>query len=73
MTSSVDKERVDIVYLDFTNIFNIVSLLAKLVRYRLDKCTTKWVEDYLNHQTQKAVITGTKSNWQLIKSGALQI
>ena len=52
MNGLVDKEKaVDIVYLYFSTAFNTVShkiLTEKLLMYRLDKQTVRWIENWLN-------------------------
>ena len=49
MTGSVDEGRaVDIVYLDFSKVFDTVShqiLIEKKMKYRLDKQTVRWTEN----------------------------
>jgi len=61
MTGWVDEGRaVDVVYLDFSKAFNTVShniLLGKLRKYALDEWSVRWIENWLNGRTQRAVIS----------------
>lgn len=43
--------------------------VAKLVRHRL----TKWMENQLDSQTHLILISNTKSNWQPVTMGILQV
>jgi len=65
----------DVVYLDFSNVFDTVShsiLLGKLRKCGLDEWSVKWIENWLNGQTQRVVISGTKSSWRLVISDVPQ-
>ena len=72
MTGLVDKGRaVDIVDLDFSKAFDTVShkiITDKLLVYGLDKQTVRWIENWLNGQAQRVVISGTKSRWRPVTS-----
>jgi len=63
MTGWVDEGRaVDVVYLDFSKAFDIVSndiLLGKLRKCGLDEWSVKWTENWLNGRTQRVVISGS--------------
>ena len=54
----------DIVYLNFHKAFNTVShriLIDKLLMYRLDEETVRWIEKQLNGQARNVEISGTWS------------
>ena len=57
MTGWVDEGRaVDVVYLDFSKAFEVVShdiLLGKLRKYGLDEWSVRWIENWLNGRTQR--------------------
>ncbi|KAK4825859.1 LOW QUALITY PROTEIN: hypothetical protein QYF61_003133, partial [Mycteria americana] len=64
---------VDIVYLDLA--FDAIShkiLIENLLMYGLDKQTVKWIENRLNGQAQRVVISSTKSSWRPVTRGILQ-
>ena len=60
MTGWVDEGRAgDVVYLDFSKVFDTVShdiLLGKLRKCGLDEWSVKWIENWLNGRTQRVVI-----------------
>ena len=66
MTDLVGEGRaVDIVYQDLTKTFNSVShktLKEKLMKYGLDEQAARWIENWLNGQAQRVVISGTKAS-----------
>ena len=72
-TSWVDEGRaVDVVYLDFSKAFDTVShdiLLGKLGKCGLDEWSVKWIENWLNGRTQRAVVSGAESSWRPVTSG----
>ncbi|CAM5171201.1 unnamed protein product [Eretmochelys imbricata] len=72
ITGSVDMGKaVDVIYLDFSKAFDTVShsiLARKLKKYELDEWTIKWIESWLDHQAQRAVINGSISSWQPVSS-----
>lgn len=67
------RETVDIVYLDFSKavVFHNVPI-AKAIIFCLDKWTIRWMENWLNHQTQRVFISVTKFNWCSVTSGIPQ-
>ena len=71
----MDEGRAIDVYLDFSKAFDTVShniLLGKLRKYGLDEWSVKWIENWLNGRTQRAVISGAGSSWRLVTSGVPQ-
>jgi len=66
MTGWVDEGRaVDVVYLDFSKAFDTVShniLLDKLRKCGLDEWSVRWIENWLNGRTQRAVVSGAESS-----------
>ncbi|CAM4527621.1 unnamed protein product [Caretta caretta] len=73
---SVDERKaVDMLFLDFSKAFDTVShsiLASKLKKYGLDEWTIRWVESWLDHRSQRVVINGSMSSWQLVSSGMPQ-
>jgi len=73
MTGWVDEGRaVDVVYLDFSKVFDMVShniLLGKLRKCGLDEWSVRWIENWLNGRTQRVVVSGTESSWRSVTSG----
>jgi len=62
---------VDVVYLDFSKIFDTVShniLLGKLRKCGLDEWSMTWIEDWLNGRTQRVVISSAESSWRPVTS-----
>ncbi|CAM4417157.1 unnamed protein product [Lepidochelys kempii] len=76
ITGSVDEGKaVDILFLDFSKAFDAVShsmLASKLKNYGLDEWTIRWIKSWLDCQTQRVVINGSMSSWQLVSSGVPQ-
>lgn len=73
---TIFSEQRIVICLDFSKAFDTVScdilLTDNLVRSELDRWTTRWVRVWLNCQAQGVVVNGSKSNWQLVRSGAPQ-
>ncbi|CAM4515865.1 unnamed protein product [Caretta caretta] len=47
-------------------------LASKLKNYGLDGRTVRWIESWLDRQSQRVVINGSMSSWQLVSSGVPQ-
>ena len=66
---------VTIVYLDFSKAFNKVPhdiLISKLSRCGLDRSSVRWMHNWLQNCTQRAMINGSFSNWEVVTSGVPQ-
>ncbi|GAB0201268.1 mitochondrial enolase superfamily member 1 [Grus japonensis] len=76
VTRLVDEGKaVDVVYLDFSKAFDMVShniLLEKLVAHALDRCAFRWVKNWLEGQAQRVVVNRIKCNWWPVTSGVPQ-
>ncbi|KAK4815899.1 hypothetical protein QYF61_009950 [Mycteria americana] len=76
VTRLVDEGKaVDIVYLDFSKAFDMVSHsipLEKLAARGLDRCTLLWVKNCLAGQAQRVVVNGVKSRRWPVTSGVPQ-
>jgi len=68
MTNLVDEGRAaDVVYLDVSTAFKTIShksLIDTQMKYKLDKQTVRWTENWLKCQAQRAVTGSTKSRWR---------
>ncbi|KAK4831673.1 hypothetical protein QYF61_018670 [Mycteria americana] len=61
-----EGKAVDVVYLDFSKAFDMVShsiLLEKLAAHGLDGCTLRWVKNLVDGRAQRVVVNGVYSNW----------
>ena len=61
--------------IDFQKAFDLVDhavLLKKLERYKCGKSTLSWFTSYLSTQTQKVLITHSKSDTENITCGVTQ-
>ncbi|GAB0182344.1 mitochondrial enolase superfamily member 1 [Grus japonensis] len=76
MTGWVDEGRAaDVVYLDFSKAFDIVShniLIGKLRKCGLDEWTVRWTENWSNGRTQRVVINSAVSSWRPVARGVPQ-
>ncbi|CAM5081660.1 unnamed protein product [Natator depressus] len=76
VTSLVDRgEAVDMVYLDFSKAFDTVShdlLINKLGKCNLDGATIMWVQNWLENNSHRVIISGSQSCWKGITHGVPQ-
>ncbi|KAK4818597.1 hypothetical protein QYF61_015459 [Mycteria americana] len=59
-----EGKAVDVVYLDLSKAFDTVShsiLLEKLAAHGLDRCTLRWVKNWLDGRAQRVVVNGVYS------------
>jgi len=62
----VERKAVDILYLDFSKAFDIISHSTpqeKLAGHVLDRYTLCWVKNLLKGLAQSVVASGVKSSW----------
>ncbi|KAM9556543.1 uncharacterized protein ACIB01_008158 [Guaruba guarouba] len=60
---------------DFSEAFSTVfhsTFMDKWMKYRLDKLTVMWAENWLSGRAQRAGFTGIESSWRLVNSGVPQ-
>jgi len=76
MTRCIDERRaVDVVYLDFSKAFDMVShdmLIGKLRKCGLDEWSVRWIENWLSGRTQRVVISSAESSWRPVARGVPQ-
>ena len=66
-----EGKAVDIVYLVFSKAFDTIShsiLPEKLAAHGLDRCTLRFVKNWLDGQAQRVVVNGVKSSWWPVTS-----
>ena len=65
----------DVVYLDFQKAFDKVPhqrLFLKLKAHGIGNDVTNWIEKWLTHRRQRAILDGEISNWKSVLSGVPQ-
>ncbi|GAB0189052.1 mitochondrial enolase superfamily member 1 [Grus japonensis] len=73
--SIIFERSVDVVYLNFSNAFDTVSLnilISNLRKCGLDEWSVRWVENWLNGRAQRVVISDTESSWRPVAGGVPQ-
>ena len=75
MTSTYNKQQVDLILLDFSKAFDKVShekLLLKMHTYGVRGQTLKWIKSFLDNRTQSVLLNGTSSEAIPVPSGVPQ-
>ena len=76
MTGWVDEERaVDVVYLDFSKVFDTVShniFIGKFRKCGLDEWSVRWTENWLKGTAQRVVISSSESSSRPVTSDVPQ-
>ena len=76
ITGWVDAGRtMDVVYLDFSKVFDTVShntFGRKLRKCGINEWMVRWIENWLIDRAQGVVISGAESGWRPVTSGVLQ-
>jgi hypothetical protein len=70
-----NKAQVDMIIMDFSKAFDVVShnrLLLKLNRYGIHNKTHAWISGFLKHRVQRVVVGGEHSTWTDVDSGVPQ-
>ncbi|PKU41677.1 rna-directed dna polymerase from mobile element jockey-like [Limosa lapponica baueri] len=65
----------DVVYLDFSKVFDTVShniFIGKLRKCGLDEWTVRWIEKWFNDRAQRVMISGEEPIWRPVTSGVPQ-
>src|SRR5678816_1717423 len=69
------RDRVDIVYLDFSKAFDKVPhkrLMKKLLQCGIGGVVHGWIKEWLRNRKQCVQLNGNKSSWEIVKSGVPQ-
>ncbi|KAK4805583.1 hypothetical protein QYF61_009348 [Mycteria americana] len=73
VTCLVDERKaVDVVYLDVSEAFDTTSysiLLEKLAAHGLDRCTLRWVKNWLDGWAQRVAVNRVESRWWPVTGG----
>ena len=75
MTSTYNKQQVDLILLDFSKAFDKVShekLLLKMHTFGVRGQTLKWIKSFLDNRTQSVLLNGTSSEAIPVPSGVPQ-